>query len=163
MPLKPSHWKIHSACSHKAEPHSGLSALVQLCICVAKLRTSSLDVKIASDRGLQTGQGMSVFLPHTHPTGIRHILYRLMYQPHSLSVCKNLPPKSGTAVPVSLKTTANPFLTSSQGYNHRQGYPVSKYIKPSETAIAAAASAPLHFYNTLKKHEYEPQQQWRGI
>lgn len=62
-----------------------------------------------------------------------------------------------------LKMTANPFLTSSQGYNHRQGHPVSKYTKPSETAIAAAASAPLHFYNILKKHEYEPQQQWRAI
>lgn len=59
--------------------------------------------------------------------------------------------------------TASPFLASSQGYNHRQDHPVSKYIKPPETAITAAAAAPLHFYNILKKHEYEPEQQQKAI
>jgi len=63
---------------------------------------------------------------------------------------------------LSLEMTASPFLTSSQGYNHRQGHSVSKYIKPSETATAAAAAARLHFYNILK-HKHEPQQQHRAI
>lgn len=72
-------------------------------------------------------------------------------------------PKSGTAVYVSLEMTPSPFLTSSQGYNHRQGHSVSKYIQAQETAITAAAAAPLHFYIILKKHEYEPEQQQRAI
>lgn len=65
LPLKPSHWKIHSACSHKAEPHSGLSALVELHFCVVKLKTYCLDVKVANDRGLQTRQ-VCLYACNTH-------------------------------------------------------------------------------------------------
>lgn len=62
-------------------------------------------------------------------------------------------PKSGTAVHISLEITASPFLTFSQGYNHRQGHSVSKYTKPPRQL------SHLHFYNILKKHKYEPQEQ----
>lgn len=40
----------------KAESHAGPSALVQLWFCVAKLRTHSPDIMIASDRELQKSQ-----------------------------------------------------------------------------------------------------------
>lgn len=79
-----------------------------------------------------------------------HILYSLIYQPHSMSLHKNPPQKS-------LEMTARPFLTSSQGYKHSQGHPGSKCMEPPDTAVAAAAAAPLHFHSILKEQGSEPQ------
>jgi len=74
LPLKSSHWKIHSACSHKAESLSGFLALVQLHFSVAKLKTWSLDVETASDRGLPTRQ-VRLYACDTHIQRVSPIAY----------------------------------------------------------------------------------------
>ena len=106
---------------------------------------------------------MSLCPRRTHLPGIPHILYRLMYQLHSLSLYKNLPQNQVQQYMYLLKRLLVRFSLPAKGTNHRQGHPGSKYMKPPETAITAAVAAPLQFYNILKEHKCEPQQQLRAI